>query len=70
MLGECLAGHAKWFHQQMGMNKLVFQKLLHDLWGCCGLQAARHVSAEEQLAIFLWIAQTGLSSSDMQERFQ
>ncbi|KAF8240203.1 hypothetical protein L208DRAFT_1233970, partial [Tricholoma matsutake] len=67
---ELLEGHAKRFHQQMGMNKLVFWKLLHDLQGCCGLRATRHVSAEEQLAIFLRIAQTGLSNPEMQERFQ
>ena len=70
MFGECLAGHPKRFRQQMGMEKFVFRRLLYDLGRRCGLQATRYVSAEEQLAVFLRIARTGLSNSEMQERFQ
>jgi hypothetical protein len=51
----------------MGMEKFVFRRLLHDLWRWYGLQATRYVSTEEQLAIFFWIAWTGLSNSEMQE---
>ncbi|KAF8471628.1 hypothetical protein DFH94DRAFT_636962 [Russula ochroleuca] len=67
MFGECLAGHAEQFCRQMGMENFVFRRLLYDLQRRCGLHTTRHVSAEEQLAIFLQIARTGLCNSEMQE---
>ena len=54
----------------MGINRFVFWKLLRVLEQKVGLGPTRFVSAEEQLAIFLCIAQTGLSNSEMQEHFQ
>ena len=54
----------------MGMNRFVFQKLLYELEQRVGLGPTRYVSSEEQLAIFLQIARTGLSNAEMQERFQ
>jgi len=54
----------------MGVEKFVFWRLLFELCQQCGHWATRYVSAEEQLAIFLQIAQTGLSNSEMQEIFQ
>lgn len=54
----------------MGMNRFVFRKLLRELEKRAGLRPTRHVSTEEQLAIFLRIARTGLSNAEMQERFQ
>jgi len=52
------------------MERFVFRKLLHTLGHRTGLQDTKHVSAEEQLAIFLWIARTGMSNAEMQECFQ
>lgn len=63
-------GHPLRFCRQMGMNQLVFHKLLRDLEEKAGLRSTQHVSSEEQLAIFLCIARTGLSNTEMQERFQ
>lgn len=54
----------------MGMNRFVFRKLLRELEQRAGLGPTRYVTSEEQLAIFLCIAQTGLSNAEMQERFQ
>ena len=70
MFRECLVGHAERFRRQIGMENFVFRSLLYDLQRRCGLHATRHVSAEEQLAIFLRIARTGLCNSEMQEQFQ
>jgi len=58
------------FHRQFGMERFVFHKLLQALKCQTGLQDMKHVSAEEQLAIFLWIACTGMSNAEMQEHFQ
>jgi hypothetical protein len=52
------------------MERFVFRKLIHALRHRAGLQDTKHVSAEEQLAIFLRIARTGMSNAEMQERFQ
>jgi hypothetical protein len=54
----------------MGMNRFVFCKLLRELEQRNGLCPTRHASTEEQLAIFLRLARTGLANSEMQERFQ
>ena len=54
----------------MGMNRFVFRKLLRELEQRANLCPTQHVSSEEQLAIFLFIAWTGLSNAEMQERFQ
>jgi hypothetical protein len=53
----------------MGMNKHVFRALLRELIRH-GLHDTRHVSAEEQLAIFLYLAVTGLPQRHLEERFQ
>ena len=68
--GVDLTGHPLRFRRQMGMNRFVFRKLLRELERRTGLRPTRHVSTEEQLAIFLRIARTGLSNAEMQERFQ
>lgn len=52
------------------VEHFVFWHLLHELQWQCGLQDTRHVMAEEQLAIFLWIAWTEQGSLEMQEQFQ
>ena len=48
----------------------MFCKLLQALKHRTGLEDTKHVSAEEQLAIFLRIARTGMSNAEMQEHFQ
>jgi hypothetical protein len=53
----------------MGMNKHVFQELLHELLKV-GLHDTRYVSAEEQFAIFLFLAVTGLPQRHLEECFQ
>ena len=68
-LNELLTGHHQRFYDAMGMNKHVFQALLHELIRR-GLHDTRHVSAEEQLAIFLYLAVTGLPQRHLEERFQ
>ena len=52
------------------MERFVFRKLLRELEWRCGLCDTKHVQAEEQLAIFLRIAHTGMGNEEMQERFQ
>jgi hypothetical protein len=52
------------------MEQFVFRKLLRDLEWRCGLWDTKHVQAEEQLVIFLCIAQTGMGNQEMQEHFQ
>jgi hypothetical protein len=58
------------FRRQFGMERFVFRKLLQALKHRTGLRDTKYVSAEEQLAIFLRIARTGMSNAEMQERFQ
>lgn len=63
-------GHPMRFHHQFGMERFTFRKLLHELQVRCNLQATKYVKPEEQLAIFLHIARTGLGNQEMQECFQ
>ncbi|KAF9503442.1 hypothetical protein BS47DRAFT_1273990, partial [Hydnum rufescens UP504] len=46
--------HPEWIHDQLSMHKHVFQWLIHSLQQWSGLAASKHVSAEEQVAIFLY----------------
>jgi hypothetical protein len=68
-LEELLSGHPKRFYASMGMNKHVFRALLRELIKV-GLHDTRHVSSEEQLAIFLFLAVTGVAQRHLEERFQ
>ena len=52
------------------MNRHVFKQLVQELELTCGLVPTRYVSSEEQVAIFLRIAKSGLGNAEMQERFQ
>jgi hypothetical protein len=67
---ELLHGHNIRIHNELGMNKTVFIKLLEVLRSDAGVLRTRYVSAEEQLAIFLHYAHCGLSNRAIQERFQ
>ena len=48
----------------------VFHQLSNELQTHCGLSNSKYVTADEQLAIYLHLARTGLSSWMLQERFQ
>ncbi|KAH9019703.1 hypothetical protein EDB84DRAFT_1227572, partial [Lactarius hengduanensis] len=50
---ELLAGHDRRFYNELGMQKFVFRELLRTLETDAGLHGTRHVSAAEQVAIFL-----------------
>jgi hypothetical protein len=69
-INELVTGHPDRFHKQMGMRKHIFRRLLNELQLHHGLRDSKHVTAEEQLAIFLYFARTGLPSCMIQERFQ
>jgi len=69
-INELIAGHDGRFHNEMGVRKHVFRALLSVLQGDAGLVDTRHVSGEEQLAIFLHYAHRGLSNRALKERFQ
>jgi hypothetical protein len=68
-LEELLSGHPKRFYASMGMNKHVFRALLQELIKV-GLHDTRYVSSEEQLAIFLFLAVTGVAQRHLEECFQ
>ena len=69
-LDELLAGHPKRFKEQFGMTKDTFRLLSRELQLHCRLANRRHVTADEQLATFLYLARTGSSTRVLQERFQ
>ena len=57
-------------HEQLGVPRHVFEKLLDELQSAHGLADGKYITAKEQLAIFLHLARTGASSRMLQERFQ
>jgi hypothetical protein len=69
-LNELVDGHDRRFYNEMGLRKHVFKKLICVLGTDAGLVDTRHVSSEEQLAIFLHYVHRGLSNRTLQERFQ
>ena len=69
-INELIAGHDGRFYNEMGVHKHVFWALVAVLRRDAGLRDTRHVSGEEQLAIFLHYAHRGLSNRALQERFQ
>ncbi|KAJ7318058.1 hypothetical protein DFH08DRAFT_615645, partial [Mycena albidolilacea] len=50
---ELLDGHPSRFRRAMGMSKYVFLKLIHALRVHVRFSPTKHLSREEQLAIFL-----------------
>jgi hypothetical protein len=52
------------------MHRHVFRQLILALRLKSGLAPTKHLSSEEQVAIFLRIAVTGLGNREHQERFQ
>ena len=69
-LEELLNGHSTRFYNQLGMKKHVFCRLLSELQVGSGLHDTRNMKAEEQLAVFLYLCQTGSSLRLLMERFQ
>jgi len=69
-INELIAGHDGRFYNEIGMNKHVFFNLIDLLQHDAGIEDSRHVSKEEQVAIFLHYVHRGLSNRTLQERFQ
>jgi hypothetical protein len=67
---ELLDGHEDRIYNELGMRKNVFHRLLKVIQRDAEVYATHHVSAEEQLAIFLHYVHRGLSNCALQERFQ
>ena len=67
---ELLSGHPTCFYDNFGMAKHVFIKLKNDLIKHSGLIATRHVSVNEQLAIFLTTLWSGKNTWDIRYDFQ
>jgi len=66
---KLLNRHPECIHCELGVHKEVFHELISALKSG-GLQSSRHVSLEEQLAIFMYTCVTGLSLHHVSERFQ
>ena len=70
-LDELLAGHPIRFYDNLGMNKHVFRALVSELGTTAGLYDTQWISAEEQIAIFLYLAVTGVvAQRHLEECFQ
>jgi hypothetical protein len=64
-----MLGHPDHIKTELGMRLHVFKRLISDL-SDLGLAPSRHISLEEQVAIFLYTSVTGLSIRHIGERFQ
>ena len=68
---ELLNGHPDRMRISLGVSVEVFQQLVDMLTQRCGFTRSHNgIYVEEQLAIFLYTAVTGLSSQHVSERFQ
>ena len=65
---ELLSGHLEHIHCELGVHQIVFLALISDFWQIRH-KNSRHVSLEEQLAIFLYMCVTGLSTRHVGEHF-
>ena len=66
---ELLNGHPERMHTELGVRVPVFCQLVLELQEI-GLGPSKHVSLEEQVAIFLYASVTGLSIRHLGEHFQ
>ena len=66
---ELINGHSERIRNELGVHKHVFLGLCNDLRRY-GHQNSKHVTLEEQLAMFLYTCVTGLSIRHVSERFQ
>jgi hypothetical protein len=60
-MNEQLQGHPGVFYDNFGMHKHIFTHLLKTLQEKSNFAASKHVSAIEQLGIFLYAVNKGLS---------
>ena len=66
---DLLDGHPDRIHHELGVRRHIFNLLFRVLQKL-GYTDSKHVTLEEQLAIFLYSSVTGLSSRHVGERFQ
>jgi hypothetical protein len=66
---ELLGGHPDHIRCELGMSLDIFSNLISDL-RAMGHGNSKHISLEEQLAIFLYAVVTGLTVRHLEERFQ
>jgi hypothetical protein len=67
---ELIVGHPERIRCELGVHAHIFERLINDLRSLSH-QDSRHVSLEEQLAIFLYTCVTGLKAvRHVGERFQ
>jgi len=66
---ELLRGHPERIRSELGVHKHVFRALVSSLKDA-GYRRSKHLTIEEQLAIFLYTCVTGLSIRHVSERFQ
>ena len=66
---ELLNGHPEHIHNELGVNKNVFNALIKEL-ELAGYVSSKHVYLKEQLAIFLYTCVTGLSLCHVCKHFQ
>ena len=68
-VSELLRGHPKCIRKELGVNIPVFWALIDALQDA-GYRQSKHVTLEEQLAIFLYTCVTGISLNHVCEHFQ
>jgi hypothetical protein len=66
---ELIVGHPERIRCELGVHVHVFEGLVNEL-RALGHTDSRHVSLEEQVAIFLYSCVTGLTVRHVGERFQ
>ncbi|KAF7340828.1 putative nuclease HARBI1-like protein [Mycena sanguinolenta] len=69
-IDEILLGHPDRCHRELGMSAALFLLLLAELVATGDLADSRFVSAQEQVAIFVYWLVHGSSQRELQERFQ
>lgn len=66
---ELIVGHPNRIKTELGLRLHVFFALIAEL-RACGLTDSKHITLEEQAAIFLYTCVTGMSIRHIGERFQ
>jgi hypothetical protein len=67
---DLIKGNLRRFRDVLGINKHTFFLLLQTLVKTADISDSRSISAEEQLALFLYAGRTNLSVRQLAERFQ
>jgi hypothetical protein len=68
-VNELLTGHPQRIRSVLGISRSTFILLVKSLQAL-GVNSSRHISIEEQLSIFLYTVVTGMSCTQVSERFQ